>query len=163
MGLFFRKTAPSADLLEDGIRGKAKVEHVEESGWSMEANVRKGKVDDVLSGEESPIRKKLTLLVEVPGRNPYTVVTKVSVPVTKASWVFAGSTVEVLVDPKDPERIAVDWNGEHERGSAVETIMDSPAAVEALKGMGLDPEQVARQADEARAQALAEQEHGKPT
>jgi hypothetical protein len=67
------------------------------------------------------------------------------------------------VDPKDPERIAVDWNGEHERGSAVETIMDSPAAVEALKGMGLDPEQVARQADEARAQALAEQEHGKPT
>jgi len=99
----------------------------------------------------------------VPGQNPYTVVTKVSVPVTKASWVFAGSTVEVLVDPKDPERIAIDWNGEHERGSAVETIMDSPAAVEALKGMGLDPEQVARQADEARAQALAEQEQGKPT
>jgi hypothetical protein len=158
MGLFFRKTAPSADLLESGIRGKAKVEHVEESGWSMEVNVQKGKVDDVLSGEESPIRKMLTLLVEVPGRNPYTVVTKVPVPVTKASWVFAGSTVEVLVDPKDPDRVAIDWNGEHERGSAVETIMDSPSAIEALKGMGLDPEQVARDADEARAKALADQQ-----
>jgi hypothetical protein len=158
MGLFFRKTAPSPDLLKEGIRGKARVEHVEEGRWSMEVNVRKGKVDDVLSGEESPIQKKLTLLVEVPGRNPYTVVTKISVPVTKASWVFAGSTVEVLVDPNDPERVAIDWHGEHERGSAVDAIMDSPSAVEALKGMGLDPEQVARQADEARAKALAEQQ-----
>jgi hypothetical protein len=158
MGLFFRKTAPSADLLKDGIRGKAKVEHVEESRFGMEVNVRRGKVDEVMSGEESPIRKQLTLLVEVPGRNPYTVVTKVAVPVMKASWVFAGSTVEVLVDPKDPERVAIDWNGAHERGSAVEAILDSPYAVEALKGMGLDPEQVARQADEARAKALAEQQ-----
>jgi hypothetical protein len=158
MGLFFRKTAPSADLLKDGLRGKAHVHHVEEGRWSMEVNVRRGKVDDVLAGEETPIQKKLTLLVEVPGRNPYTVVTKVPVPVTKASWVFAGSTVEVLVDPEDPERVAIDWQGEHERGSAVDAIMDSPAAVEALKGMGLDPEQVGRQADEARAKALAEQE-----
>ena len=157
MGLFFRKTAPSADLLRDGIRGKAKVEHVEESRWSMEVNVRKGKVDDVMSGESSPIRKQLTLLVEVPGRNPYPVVAKVQVPVMKASWVFAGSTVEVLVDPKDPEHLAIDWNGEHERGTAAEAIMDSPGAVAAIRGMGLDPEQVGREADEARANALGEQ------
>jgi hypothetical protein len=162
MGLFFRKTASSAELLEHGIRGKAKVEHVEEGRWSMEVNVRKGKVDEVLSGEESPIRKKLTLLVEVPGRNPYTVVTKVAVPVTKASWVFAGSTVEVLIDPQDPERLAIDWNGARERGSAAEAIMDSPAAVEAIADMGLDPEQVGRQADEARAKALAEQQATEP-
>jgi hypothetical protein len=157
MGLFFRKTAPAADLLKDGLRGKAKVEHVEESRWSMDVNVRGGKVDDVLSGKSSPIRKQLTLLVELPGREPYTVVTKVQVPVTKASWVFAGSTVEVLVDPNDPERVAVDWEGEHERGSAVDAIMDSPASVEAIRGMGLDPEQVGREADEARAKALDEQ------
>jgi hypothetical protein len=158
VGLFFRKTAPSADLLRDGIRGKAKVEHVEENRFSLELNIRRGKVDDVLSGETSPIRKKLTLRVEVPGRNPYTVKTKVAVPVMKASWVFVGSTVEVLVDPEDPERVAIDWEGDHERGTAEEAIMDSPYAVEALRGMGLDPEQVARQADEARAQALADQQ-----
>jgi hypothetical protein len=159
MGLFFRKTAPSADLLRDGIRGKATVEHVEESRWSMELNVRRGKVDDVLSGKETPIRKKLTLLVEVPGRNPYSVKTKVAVPVMKSSWILAGSTVEVLVDPKDPERVAIDWEGAHERGSARDAIMDSPYAAEALRGMGLDPEQVAREADEARAQALADEQN----
>jgi hypothetical protein len=159
MGLFFRKTAPSADLLRDGIRGKATVEHVEESRWSMELNVRRGKVDDVLSGKETPIRKKLTLLVEVPGRNPYSVKTKVAAPVMKSSWILAGSTVEVLVDPKDPERVAIDWEGAHERGSARDAIMDSPYAAEALRGMGLDPEQVAREADEARAQALADEQN----
>src|SRR5262245_5045308 len=159
MGLFFRKTAPSAELLQDGIRGKATVEHVEESRWSMELNVRRGKADDVLSGEESPIRKKLTLRIEVAGSNPYTVKTKVAVPVMKLGWVLAGSTVEVLVDPKDPERVAIDWDGEHEAGSAQDVIMDSPYAAEALRGMGLDPEQVAREADEARAQALAEQQN----
>jgi hypothetical protein len=158
MGLFFRKTAPPADLLKDGVRGEATVQHVEESRFGMEVNVRRGKVDDILSGEESPIRKQLTLLVEVPGRNPYTVVRKVSVPVTKTSWVFAGSTVSVLVDPNDPENVAIDWHGEHERGSAEAAIMDSPYAVEALKGMGLDPAEVARQADEARAKALEEQQ-----
>jgi len=158
MGLFFRKTAPAADLLRDGVRGKAKVEHVEESRWSMELNVRRGKVDDLLTGESSPIRKQLTLLVEVPGREPYTVVTKVQVPLLKANWVFAGSTVEVLVDPKDPQHVAINWDGEHERGTAAEAIMDNPHTVEALRGMGLDPEQVARQADDARTNALAEQQ-----
>jgi hypothetical protein len=158
MGLFFRKTAPSADLLKDGIRGKATVQHVEEGRFGMEVNVRSGKVADILSGEESPIRKQLTLLIVVSGRNPYTVVRKMSVPVTKTSWVFAGGTVEVLVDPNDSEHVAIDWNGEHERGSAAAAITDSPAAVELIKGMGLDPEQVAREADEARAKALAEQQ-----
>jgi hypothetical protein len=158
MGLFFRKTAPSADLLRDGIRGKATVTHVDENRFSMELNVRRGKVDDVLSGESSPIRKRLTLQIEVPGRNPYALKVKVAVPVMKASWVFAGSTVEVLVDPKDPEHLAIDWEGAHERGTAAAAIMDSPYAVEALKGMGLDPERVARDADEARARALEEQQ-----
>jgi hypothetical protein len=125
----------------------------------MELNVRRGKVDDVLSGKETPIRKKLTLRIEVPGRNPYTVKTKVAVPVMKSSWVLAGSTVEVLVDPKDPVRVAIDWEGAHQQGSAQDAIMDSPYAAEALRGMGFDPEQVAREADEARAQALAEQQH----
>jgi hypothetical protein len=68
----------------------------------------------------------------------------------------------VLVDPKDPERVAIDWDGAHERGSAAAAIMDSPYAVEAIKGMGLDPEQIARQADEARVQALAEQQGPAP-
>ena len=95
---------------------------------------------------------------ELPGREPYTVETKLAVPVMKSSWVFAGSTVEVLVDPDDPERVAIDWEGEHTPGTAAETIMDSPHALEAIRGMGLDPQQVAREADDARTRALAEQE-----
>jgi len=157
MGLFFRKTAPSADLLRDGIRGRATVTHVDENRFSMELNVRRGKVDGILSGRSSPIRKRLTLQIEVPGREAYSLKAKVAVPLMKASWVFPGSTVEVLVDPQDAEHVAIDWEGEHERGTAAAAIMDSPYAVEALQGMGLDPEQVARQADEARARALAEQ------
>ena len=158
MGLFFRRTAPSADLLRDGIRGTATVTHVAESRFSMELNIRRGKVDDVLSGKTSPIRKRLTLRVELPGREAYTVETKLAVPVMKSSWVFAGSTVELLVDPEDPERVAIDWEGEHTQGTAAETIMDSPHAVEAIRGMGLDPQQVAREADQARTRALAEHE-----
>jgi hypothetical protein len=158
MGLFFRKTAPSADLQRNGLRGKATITHAAENRFGMEVNVRRGKVDDILSGASSPIRKKLTLRVELPGREAYTVKAKVSVPLMKANWVVAGSTVEALVDPKDPESLAIDWEGAHERGSAATAIMDSPYAVEAIKGMGLDPEQIARQADEARAQALAGQQ-----
>jgi hypothetical protein len=156
-GLFFHKTAPSADLLRHGIRGTARVSHVDESRFGMELNIRRGKVDDILAGKSTPIRKRLTLQIEVPGRNPYMVEKKVAVPVMKAHWVLPGSTVEVLVDPSDAENVAIDWDGAHESGTAAAAIMDSPYAVKALQGMGLDPEQVAREADEARARALEEQ------
>lgn len=158
MGLFFRKTAPAADLLREGIRGKAKVTRVHENRFGMDLNIRRGKVDDVLSGESSPIRKKLTLEIEVPGRNPYRVEKKMAIPVLKVSWVLPGSTVEVLVDPDDPERVAIDWKGQHERGTATAAIMGSPDAIKAIEGLGLDPEVVAREADDARARALAEQQ-----
>ena len=158
MGLFFRKTAPATDLLREGIRGKATVTRVQESRFSMELNIRRGKVDDVLSGESSPIRKRLTLEIDVPGRNRYTTEKKLAIPVMKASWVLPGSTVEVLVDPNDPERVAIDWEGEHERGTATDAIMGSPDAIKAIEGLGLDPEEIAREADEARSRALADQQ-----
>jgi hypothetical protein len=45
------------------------------------------------------------------------------------------------------------YDGAHQRGTAEQVIMGSPAA---LEGIGLDPARVAREADEARRRALAD-------
>jgi hypothetical protein len=156
MGLFFKKTKPSNELVENGIRGKGTVEHSEMVHGAMEVNLSQRKADAVLSGEQSPLREKVRLRVEVPGREAYSVTLTVSVPLLKAGWVSAGGVVEVLVDPEHPDRVAIDWEGQHQRGTAEQAIMDSPSAVKAIEGMGLDPQQVARQADEARRKALGE-------
>jgi hypothetical protein len=158
MGLFFKKTKPSEELVENGIRGRATVEHSEILRGGMELRVSRRKTDALLSGEETPFREKVRLRIEVPGREVYTVETTVAVPMMKVSWVSAGSTLEVLVDPDHPERIAIDWAGQHQRGTAEQAIMDSPYAVKAIEGMGLDPLEVARKADEARRKALGEQQ-----
>ena len=118
MGLFFRTTAPPADRRHSGLRGKATVKRVERR-FGREVNVRRGKVDGALSGESSPIRKRLTLRVELPGCKPYTVKANVSVPLMKASWVMAGSIVEVLVDPKNPDSLAIDWEADEARAQAL--------------------------------------------
>ena len=157
MGLFFKKTKPSEELVENGIRGRATVEHSEMLGGSRELRVSRRKTDALLRGEETPFRYKVRLRIEVAGREVYTVETTVAVPMMKASWVSAGGTLEVLVDPEHPERIAIDWAGQHQRGTAEQAIMDSPYAVKAIEGMGLDPLEVARKADEARRKALGEQ------
>jgi hypothetical protein len=64
----------------------------------------------------------------------------------------------VAVDPNHHDRIAIDWGGQVQRGTAEQAIMDSPYAVKAIEGLGLDPHQVARDADEARRKALEEQQ-----
>jgi hypothetical protein len=84
------------------------------------------------------------------------VTTTVTAPIAKSSTLAAGSVLEVLVDPKDRERLSIDWDGAHQRGTAEQVIMGSPAARAALEGLGLDPARVAREADEARRRALAD-------
>ena len=68
----------------------------------------------------------------------------------KAGWLRAGSTVEVLVDPDDPERLAIDWDGKHEEGSIGDLLADNPLARAALEGAGLDPDKIAGEVDSHR-------------
>jgi hypothetical protein len=51
------------------------------------------------------------LQVEVPGREPYRVGITVPVPQPKARYLLAGAGCEVLVDPNNPERVMIDWDG----------------------------------------------------
>ena len=152
---FFNKTKPPDELAGHGIRGRATVEHVEMLHGRMDVNVSRRKVDPVLKGGVSPLRERARRRIELPGREAYSVTTTVTVPIAKSSRLAAGTVLEVLVDPKDRERLSIDWDGAHQRGTAEHVIMGSPAARAALEGLGLDPARVAREADEARRRALA--------
>jgi hypothetical protein len=151
MGFFFRRTKPTADLATAGVRCRATVEHVDMLGQgSSHFNLSEGKAESILRGEETPLRFKVRLRVEPQAGEPYVVKTKVAVPVMKAGWLRAGSTVEVLVDPGDEERLAIDWDGSHEEGSIGDLFADNPLARAALEGAGLDPDRIAREADAGR-------------
>jgi hypothetical protein len=152
---FFNKTKPPDELAGHGIRGRATVEHVEMLHGRMDVNVSRRKVDPVLKGGVSPLRERAPRRIELPGREAYSVTTTVTVPIAKSSRLAAGTVLEVLVDPKDRERLSIDWDGAHQRGTAEHVIMGSPAARAALEGLGLEPARVAREADEARRRALA--------
>ena len=151
MGFFFKKTEPSVDLSRDGIRCRATVEHADMMRQgSARMNLSGAKAESILSGEVSPLRMKVRLRVEPVAGEPYVVKTKLTVPMLKAGWVRAGSTVEVLVDPDHPDRLAIDWEGTHEEGTIGDLLADNPLARAALEGFGLDADRVAREADSAR-------------
>jgi hypothetical protein len=151
MGLFFKRTKPTDDLLASGVRCRATVEHADMLGQgSSHFNLSSAKAESILSGEVSPLRYKVRLRVEPEAGEPYVVKTKVSAPVMKAGWLRAGGVVEVLVDPDDKERLAIDWSGGHQEGSIADLFADNPLAKAALEGAGLDPERIAREADAGR-------------
>jgi hypothetical protein len=149
MGFFFKKTKLAVDLTRDGVRCRATVEHADMSHQgTAQMNLSSAKAESILSGELSPLRMKVRLRVEPVAGEPYPVEIKISVPVMKAGWLRAGSTVEVLVDPDDPDRLAIDWDGAHEEGTISALLADNPLARAALEGAGLDPDRVAREADD---------------
>jgi len=149
MGFFFKETKPAVDLTRDGVRCRATVEHADMSRQgTAQMNLSSAKAESILSGELSPLRMNVRLRVEPVAGEPYPVKTKISVPMMKAGWLRAGSTVEVLVDPDDPDRLAIDWHGAHEEGTISALLADNPLARAALEGAGLDPDRVAREADD---------------
>jgi hypothetical protein len=151
MGLFFKRTKPAADLGREGIRCRATVEHVDMIGrGSASFNLSGKKAESILSGEVTPLRFKVRLRVEPEAGEPYVVKTKLAVPVMKTGWLRAGNSVEVLVDPGDKERLAIDWEGGHEEGSISALFADNPLARAALEGAGLDPDRIAREVDAGR-------------
>lgn len=151
MGLFSKKTAPDKNLQEHGVRGTGYIEHVEQPRFGMEMTAGRGSAETMLSGEETPFKKKMRMRIEVPGREPYVLTETFPVPMMKSGMVAAGSTVGMLVDPDNPKRVAIDWSAPIERGSASEALHDSPLAMKALESLGIDVDSMMRQAEEARA------------
>jgi hypothetical protein len=151
MGFFFRKTKPTADLATAGVRCRATVEHSDILGrGTSHFNLSDSKAESILRGEQTPLRFKVRLRVEPEAGEPYVVKTKIAAPVMKAGWLRAGTVVQVLVDPGDKERLAIDWEGSHEEGSISDLFADNPLARAALEGAGLDPDRIAREADAGR-------------
>lgn len=153
MGLFMKKTKPDEELLQSGIRGHATVLHVEMPRMGMEMSMSASKMQQVLEGDVTPIRKKIRLRVEVPGREAYEVETKLNIPVMVSGKVAAGAGLTVLVDPDEPKHLAVDWSAGVEQGSTTEMLADNPMAQAALRGAGYDPAQLGQQMDAYRAYA----------
>src|SRR5262249_9538625 len=108
------------------------------------------KAEAMLEGDVTPIRKKMQLRVEVPGREAYELETKVSVPVMMSGKVAAGAGLTVLVDPDDPKHLAVAWTAGVEQGSTTAMLADNPRAQAAPRGAGYDPPQLGQQIDAYR-------------
>ena len=65
MGLFFKRTKPTADLASDGIRCRATVEHADMLGrGSSHFNLSSDKAESIVRGDETPLRFKVRLRVE---------------------------------------------------------------------------------------------------
>jgi hypothetical protein len=53
---------------------------------------------------------KFQLRVEIPGRQPYDVEAKDTIPITSMGAITPGTTVAVKVDPTDQSKVAIDWS-----------------------------------------------------
>jgi hypothetical protein len=148
-----KKTKPDEELLQQGIRGHATVLHVKAPMMDTEMSVSKKKFEEMLRGDVTPVRRKVQLKVEVPGREAYEVETKLNIPMMRSGKLAAGAGLTVLVDPDDPKHLAVDWSAGVEPGSTAAMFADSPMTAAALQGAGYDPQLLAQQIDAARAQA----------
>ncbi|MFL5799225.1 MAG: hypothetical protein ACJ77A_14995 [Actinomycetota bacterium] len=162
MGLFFKRTKPDEELLRDGLRGHATVLHVSLPRTSMSTSMSRKKGEEMMKGDITPIRRKVRLRVEVPGRAQYELETKISIPVLQSGHFVAGSGLAVLVDPEDPKNLAVDWQAGIQRGSVATMLQDMPMANAMFQGMGIDPQQLAQRIDQAQQQAAAWQQNPGP-
>jgi hypothetical protein len=53
---------------------------------------------------------KFQLRVQIPGREPYDVEAKDTIPITAMGAISPGTTVQVKVDPAKPSAVAIDWS-----------------------------------------------------
>jgi hypothetical protein len=160
MGFMFKNTEVSEDLREKGIRGTATIVKAEMSvmGGGMEYSgfMREKTVEQVLTGEKSMSKYKVELRIELPGREPYTASVKLPVPGPKVRYMTAGSTCEVLVDPKKDDHVAIDWDGAFQNGTLAQMVgnpdsKSSRYAAAAMKGAGVDIEAISKMQADAMA------------
>lgn len=97
VGMYFsRLLGNRGELMREGIPGQARIESLAETG--------------MLINNRPMVR--MTLYVTVPGRAPYTLEHKEVVPLIALGMIAPGSTLPVVIDPTDPNRLAIDWSGE---------------------------------------------------
>jgi hypothetical protein len=153
MGFLTHKTDVSDDLLQNGIRGKATVEQADmEGGMSYSGYMSTQKQEALLTGDLTMTKYKVRLTVELPGREPYEATVKLPVPGPKIRYMTGGSVCEVLVDPKQADHLAIDWNGAFQQGTVEQMAAANPMIAAALKGAGVDVAAVTRMQQAAMAQ-----------
>src|SRR6185312_15705019 len=54
---------------------------------------------------------RFQLRVQLPGAAPYDVQAKDTVPITAMGAILPGTVLAVRVDPTDPTKVFIDWNG----------------------------------------------------
>ena len=93
-GLRSRRSAAEADrVVRTGLSGTAQVTSMTQTGMSL---------------NDQP-QIDMELLVNVPGRAPYTARRKEFVPLILLGRLGSGMPLPVKVDPADPQRVIVDW------------------------------------------------------
>lgn len=153
MGFLTHKTDVSGDLLQNGIRGKATIEHADmHTGMSYSGYMSEKKEEGLLTGELSMTKYKIQLRVELPDREPYEAQVTLAVPGSKIRYMTGGSVCEVLVDPKKSDHIAIDWNGTFQQGTVEQMAAADPMMAAALKGAGVDIAAITRMQQAAMAQ-----------
>jgi Short C-terminal domain len=145
MGFFTHKTDVSEDLLSSGIRGKATVQAADMAmGMNYSGYMSEKTSESLLTGERTLVKYKLHLRVELPDREPYLAAVTLPVPGSKIRYMTGGSVCEVLVDPKKPDHLAIDWNGSFQQGTLDQMAAANPMIAAAMKGAGVDIEAVSQ-------------------
>ena len=170
MGFLHKDTAPDADLSTSGIRCRAVVEQSQDDfgAFALRGSFGGGMItekgrEQMLSGEKTMSRKKVTLRIQPPDKDAYTIDTKIDYPMMKANWLYRGSSFEILVDPNKPDRFAVDWEGPHEYGTAADLAGSNPLIAASMKGAGLDVNQLTQMQLAARQMQAQQGRPGGPT
>jgi hypothetical protein len=90
----------AARLLRGGDAGRARVVEVVQTG-------------KLVNGQPA---LRITLLVDLPGHSTYAATIRAVVPSLMLGRVQPGAIVAVRVDPRDPQRVVLDWAGASQAG-----------------------------------------------
>ena len=118
-----RRTTKFDTCHQIGHRGRATIEEISiltgaEHQFPLRRTAR-WHIDEI-----SMIAVSTRLLVDLPGRRPYIVKLTTHVPARSIAHLGVGGTVGVVVNDRDPGRVAIDWLMEVTRPRAEECCPD---------------------------------------
>lgn len=127
----FRKLQKADDLVADGIRRRATVTKAELLNRG-EFQVSGKRAEAMLAGEATMITMRLELDVASDQGEPTRVKLKSPVPMMLSTRVAIGTELEVLVDPSDARKVAIDWDAPIAEPSLEERAEHDPMLKELL-------------------------------
>lgn len=123
IGLRVRGSSASTDqVLQTGIAGQATITSLTQTGMTL---------------NDQP-RIKMDLLVQLPGREPYTAQHAEFVPLILLSRLTSGAPLAVRVDPADPQKVAIDWSGQAMAVGAPALASATALTSATVSGSGVD-------------------------